>query len=74
MVAAVIIATTGYDRTDALASGVIAVVIIPRTYTLLREAVEVLLEATPKGVDLLDVRKQILEPAGYAEHEGSVHV
>jgi cobalt-zinc-cadmium efflux system protein len=60
LVAAVIIATTGWLRADAVASLVIGVLIIPRTLRLLRESVDVLLESTPKGLDLQHVRDRIL--------------
>ena len=64
LVAAAVIATTGFQRADPLASLVIAVLILPRTVRLLREAVDVLLEATPRGVDLDEVREHILRAAG----------
>jgi cobalt-zinc-cadmium efflux system protein len=64
LVAAVVIATTGFQRADALASLVIAVMILPRTVKLLRDAVDVLLEATPRGVDLEVVRAHILSTPG----------
>lgn len=54
-----IIAVTGWQRADALASLLIGVLIIPRTWKLLRESVDVLLDSTPKGVDLGDVRAHI---------------
>ncbi|MGZ4451401.1 MAG: cation transporter dimerization domain-containing protein, partial [Nocardioides sp.] len=38
---------------------VIGVLIIPRTLRLLRESIDVLLESTPKGLDLADVRRRI---------------
>jgi len=64
LVAAVYIATTGFARADPIASLTISLLIIPKTVKLLREAVDVLLEATPKGVDLDDVREHILETPG----------
>ncbi|MGH2655489.1 MAG: cation diffusion facilitator family transporter [Actinomycetota bacterium] len=64
IVAAVVIATTGFHQADALASVVIGLMILPRTWRLLREAVDVLLEATPKGVDLSEVRQHILSTPG----------
>jgi cobalt-zinc-cadmium efflux system protein len=60
LVAAGIIALTGWHRADALASLVIGALIMPRTWKLLRETADVLLEATPKNVDLADVRAHIL--------------
>jgi cobalt-zinc-cadmium efflux system protein len=44
LVAAVCIATLGWDRADAVASLAIGLLILPRTWLLLREAVDVLLE------------------------------
>ena len=61
LVAAVVIAFTSWARADALASLLIGVMILPRTWKLLRETVDVLMEATPKGVDLTAVRTHILQ-------------
>jgi cobalt-zinc-cadmium efflux system protein len=63
LVAAVLIATTGWQRADAVASLLIGVLILPRTWKLLKETVDVLLEATPKGVELVQVRAHLLEVA-----------
>jgi cobalt-zinc-cadmium efflux system protein len=60
LIAAAVIAGTGWTRADAVASLVIGVLIIPRTWRLLRETVDVLLESTPRGVDLAEVRAHIL--------------
>ena len=64
IVAAVIIATTGWTRVDVVASVLVALMILPRTWSLLREAIDVLLEATPRGVDMAEVRRHILEVDG----------
>ena len=64
LVAGVIIATTGWLQADAVASIVIAVLIVPRTVALLRDSIDVLLEATPKGVDVGQVEQHILEAPG----------
>ena len=64
LVAAAIIAVTGWSPADALASVVIGVLIVPRTWFLLRDAVDVLLEATPRGVDVSEVRSHILGTRG----------
>ncbi|MEA5154316.1 cation diffusion facilitator family transporter [Raineyella sp.] len=61
IVSAVLIATLGWLRADALAAMVIAVLIIPRTLALLRYSTTVLLESAPKGLDLADVRRHLLE-------------
>ena len=60
LVAAVVIATTGWLRADAVASLVIGALIVPRTLALLGESVNVLLEATPKGLDLTEVRQRLM--------------
>jgi cobalt-zinc-cadmium efflux system protein len=52
LLAAVVIATTGWQRADAVVSILIGLFIVPRTLRLLRETTEVLLEATPRGLDL----------------------
>ena len=54
------IALTGSLRADAGPSLVIGILSIPRTVKLLRESVDVLLESTPKDLDLGDVRHRIL--------------
>lgn len=59
IVAAAVIALTGWDRADVVASVLVALMILPRAWSLLREAVDVLLEATPRGVDLEQVREHI---------------
>ena len=67
VVAAAVIATTGWERADPLASVLVALMILPRTWTLLREAIDVLLEATPKGVDMTVVRRHILDAPGVVD-------
>jgi cobalt-zinc-cadmium efflux system protein len=62
--AAVIIAVTGFERADPIASLLIGVMIIPRTWQLLRQVTDVLLEATPKDVDLDEVRRHMLATHG----------
>jgi cobalt-zinc-cadmium efflux system protein len=60
LVAAGVIALNGWTRADAVASLVIAALIVPRTIALLRESVDVLMEATPRGLDLSLVREHVL--------------
>ena len=60
LVAGAVVWTTGWARADAVASLLIGALILPRTWRLLRETVDVLMEATPKGIDLADVRRHIL--------------
>ncbi len=67
IVAAVVIAVTGWRRADVLASLAIAVLIVPRAIGLLRAAVHVLFESTPEGVDLDDLRAHLAAVPGVVE-------
>lgn len=67
VVAGLVIALTGFRAADAIASAFIGVLIIPRTWSLLREALDVLLESTPKGVEMTKVRQHIIETPGVGE-------
>jgi cation diffusion facilitator family transporter len=60
IVAAVIILTTGWTAADSVASVLIGFLVLPRAWSLLREALDVLLEAAPRGVDLDSVRSHML--------------
>ncbi len=67
VVAALVIMLTGWTRADSIASLAIVVLILPRAWSLLRDVVDVLLEATPKGVDLATVREHIREVPGVVD-------
>jgi len=67
LAAAAVIAVTGFQAADPIASALIAVLILPRTWRLLREAVDVLLEAAPKGIDLDEVRRHLVETPGVTD-------
>ncbi|MGW8747486.1 cation diffusion facilitator family transporter [Streptomyces sp. NPDC055794] len=60
IVSALVILATGWQPADPIASLVIGLMIVPRTLRLLRETLDVLLEAAPKGVDITEVRAHIL--------------
>jgi cation diffusion facilitator family transporter len=64
LVAGLVIALTGWTAADVLASLAIGFLVLPRAWHLLREALDVLLEAAPRGVDLEDVRAHILGVEG----------
>ncbi len=69
LIAAGVIAATGWLRADPVVSILIGLLILPRTIALLRETVEVLLEATPPRLDLTAVREHLLD----VPHVHSVH-
>jgi len=50
-VAAVVILATGFDRADAIASLLVAALMLHAAYGLLRESGRVFLEAAPRGLD-----------------------
>lgn len=69
IISAVIMMTTGYHRADTIAAFVIALMIIPRAWILIRDTLRVLMEFTPKGLDLDEVRQHILD----LDHVKDVH-
>jgi cobalt-zinc-cadmium efflux system protein len=73
IVAAIVILTTGWMPADAVASLLIAAMIIPRAITLLREVFSVLSESAPKGTAVSEIRTHLL---GYEGVTGvhDVHV
>lgn len=60
IVAAVVIATTGFERADTLAALFIAALILPRALRIMRETAAVLMEFTPQGLDLDLFREHIM--------------
>jgi cobalt-zinc-cadmium efflux system protein len=64
IVAAIVIMTTNYRAADPIASILISLMILPRAWHLLRDVVDVLLEATPKGVEVKMIREHILSVEG----------
>ncbi|TFC83546.1 cation transporter [Cryobacterium sinapicolor] len=73
IVAAGVILLTGFVQADAIASLVIAGMIAPRAYVLLRDVVRVLSESVPADTDVAEIRRHLLETRGVvAVHD--VHV
>jgi cobalt-zinc-cadmium efflux system protein len=64
VLAAVAVVLTGWTLADPLVSGAIALVIVPRTWGLLRQAVNVLLEGTPAHLNLAEIEDAICSVAG----------
>jgi cobalt-zinc-cadmium efflux system protein len=67
LAAGVGIAFTGWLVLDPIVAGLIAVVIVVSAVRLVREAVDVLLEATPRGIDLEEVSRAIRAVPGVLE-------
>ncbi|MBZ4188911.1 cation diffusion facilitator family transporter [Niabella beijingensis] len=64
MIAGIIMLTTGWYYADPLISAAIGLLIFPRTWRLLMEAINVLLEGTPKDVNIADLRKSMEQVSG----------
>lgn len=64
VIAAIVLMTTGWDKVDVLVSVAIALFMIPRTLILLRDALSVLMENAPTGLDLDEVRRHMSEVDG----------
>lgn len=67
VVAAVAVLVGGVDRADPIATLLVAAMVLPRALLLLREAVDVLLEATPRHLDVDDVRLRLAGIDGVVE-------
>ena len=65
--AGVVISLTGFQRADPIASLVIAAMILPRSFVLLRDSAAVLLEIAPRELDLDDVRRHLSEVPGVVD-------
>jgi len=71
--AAVVILLTGFAQADAIASLVIAALIVPRALSLLRDVLRVLTESVPSNMDVADIREHLLGTVGVVDvHD--VHV
>jgi cobalt-zinc-cadmium efflux system protein len=71
--AAAVILLTGFAPADAIASLLIAALIVPRAFLLLRDVVRVLTESAPRETNVEQIRQHLLETPGVvAVHD--VHV
>lgn len=67
IVAALIMLTTGWYMADPIISALIGLMILPRTWNLLKECVNVLMEGTPGHIDLASLRSAMLAVPGVVE-------
>ena len=63
----IVILATGWNAADAVASALIAVLILVSSFGLIREAVDVLMEAVPRHIDLDELRRTLEEVPGATE-------
>ena len=64
IVIGIIIFTTKFYLADAIFSIGLAIFILPRTWSLLRKSINILMEGVPVGIDYEDVKNAILEVKG----------
>jgi cobalt-zinc-cadmium efflux system protein len=87
LVGAIVMSRTGWFALDPILSAAVALLVLPRTVGILREAAHILMEGAPSEVDLGGVRDAILEVAGVeavhdlhfwtltsGQHSASVHI
>src|ERR1700709_396924 len=67
IVAGAVIPAAGFARADPIASLLIALLILPRAWSLLRDCLHVLLEAAPPGVDMEVVRQHLVGAEGVTD-------
>jgi cobalt-zinc-cadmium efflux system protein len=67
LVSAVVIVVSGWMPADPLASIAIGILILFSSWTLIREAVDVLMEAVPSHIDLEDLRRALEAVPGTTE-------
>lgn len=67
IIAAVIIAITGWTYADPLIGAAIGLFILPRTWRLTSQAVRILMEAAPPGISMAQVRADVLSVPGVAD-------
>ncbi|MFA0922657.1 cation diffusion facilitator family transporter [Xanthomonas fragariae] len=73
IIGALLIRWTGWQWIDPVLAVLIGLWVLPRTWLLLREAINVLLEGVPKGVDLAQVRQTLISHPG-VEDVHDLHV
>lgn len=67
ILAGVVVLVTDFYRADSIASLLIAALVLPRAWALLREALGVLLESAPPGLDVEEVRQHLCRADGVVD-------
>lgn len=73
IVAALIMLTTGWYMADPIISALIGLMILPRTWNLLKECTNVLMEGTPGHIDIASLRAALMAVPGVVEMH-DIHV
>jgi len=67
VVTGLVIELSGFTRADPIAALLVGALILPRTWRLLADAIDVLLEASPRGIDLSEVRRHLVGLPGVTD-------
>jgi cobalt-zinc-cadmium efflux system protein len=67
LVAALVILVTGWRYADPLAGALIAVAVLASSWSVLRDSVNILLEAAPKGIDAGELGRSLAQIPGVVE-------
>ena len=65
--AAVVILTTGWLQADPIVSILIGLLVLASAWTILRDSTEILLEATPRGMDATEIGRRLAGAPGVVE-------
>ena len=66
-IAAIVILLTGWEQADPIAGMAIALLILASTWSILRDSVVIMLEATPSGIDAREVGRRMAAAEGVVE-------
>lgn len=70
IIGAIVIKVTGWTLVDPIIAVLIGLWVLPRTWTLLRQAGHVLMQGVPEGMDVAAIRKRLIEmPAVQEVHD-----
>lgn len=67
IIAAILIRVTGWQCVDSMIAVTIALWILPRTWRLLKESVNILLEGVPEGIEVSDIEQALSTLEGVLE-------
>ena len=67
IIASIVIMFTGWTVVDPIVSGLIGLMILPRTWKLIKDCVHILMEGTPENVSLEKLRSSILAVKGVVD-------
>lgn len=65
--------TLGWNRADAIAAAAVGVIILPRAFMLLKQAINLILQGVPADIDIDEVRQEIMNTEGVSDLH-SLHV